>query len=196
MDFRTRLFKGHLEDGEIIHEIVHKHWFVIIYGMFKVIFFGIALPFFLYFFFPFLFWFSVLWMLIAFLNMIYMIFNWYLDAWLLTNAALIDVKWEGFFKRSAQRIEYASIEQVSYAYNGVFQTVFNYGQLTIQQPGGETSIDDIDHPKKVSSQINHYQDILLSNSKYQEEEALKEILTGIIKRYIDKHGININVEDK
>jgi hypothetical protein len=197
MRLRLFFFQGHLEEGEEIIYIVHKHWFVMLSDMVKILLFGFGVPFVLYVVFPFhfFFWLMILWMILAFFKMVYMILNWYLDAWLLTNMAIIDVVWEGFFKRSAQRIEYKSIEQVSYAFNGITQTLYNYGSLHIQQPGGVTSIEDIDKPKKVASQISQLQEKYMKEQKYSDEEALKDILTGIIKRHIEKHGLNVHINN-
>jgi uncharacterized membrane protein YdbT with pleckstrin-like domain len=197
MQLRLFFFKGHLEEGEEIIHIVHKHWFVILSGMMKVFLLGFVIPALLYYIFPltFFFWLMILWVILAFLKMTYIILNWYLDAWLLTNMAIIDVIWEGFFKRSTQRIEYKSIEQVSYTFSGVTQTLYNYGSLHIQQPGGVTSIEDIDKPKKVASQISQLQEKYMKEQKYSDEEALKDILTGMIKRHIEKNGLNVHINN-
>lgn len=198
MAMRQRLFKGHLEEGEEILQIVHKHWFMIIKGAIRVIIFGFCLPLIVWIVFPltFLFWFMLLWMLLAVFRMTYTVFNWYLDAWLLTNMAIIDVQWDGFFKRSAQRMEYAAIEEVNYSFNGVFQTIFGYGTLTIQMAGGTTAIDNIERPKYVASQLSSLRDKILSTQKYKDEEVIKDILSGIIQRHIEKHGLQVKPDDK
>lgn len=198
MDLRQFFFKGHLEEGEKIVHVVHKHWFVIFAGTFKILLFGFLVPIILFLVFPFsfVFWIMILWMVGATLKILYIILDWYLDAWLLTNIAIIDVKWDGFFKRSAQRIEYQSIEQVAYAYNGFWQTVFRYGTLQIQQPGGVTEIHDIEHPKQTAANLTKLQELFSQQNKYQDEEALKDILTGMIKRHIEKHGVHVNIDNK
>lgn len=197
MDLRYKLFKGHLEEGEEIFEIVRKHWFVMYSSFMKVLMIGFAVPIVLYLVFPvsFFFWMMWVWCFLGLLKFAYAICNWYLDAWLLTNMAIIDVKWDGFFKRSAQRIEYQSIEQVSYAFNGIWQTIYNYGTLQIQQPGGVTSIDDIEKPKEVASHISKYQEQFVSGQKFEDEESLKDILTGLIKRHVKRHGLQVNIDE-
>lgn len=199
MNLRYTLFKEHLEEGEQILEIVHKHWFVIIRGVMRISVLYFLVPFGLFILFSpfdFFFWLMIVWMTVGILRMLYFVFNWYLDAWILTNVGIIDVRWEGFFKRSAERIEYKSIEQVGYAFSGFWETVLGYGTVQIQQPGGLQEIKNIASPKRVASLITQYEEKFVSSQKFQEEEVLKDILTGIIKRHIDKHGLNINVEEK
>lgn len=193
-----RFFESHLEEGEQVYDIVHKHWFVVIHRMVKAAFFGFVIPYAIYFVLPYtlVFWGMVLVMIYAAVRLVYGIFNWYLDVWLLTTTSIIDVRWDGFFKRSAQRVEYASIEQVSYAYKGVFQTILNYGTLHIQQPGGVDTISNIVNPKKIASDLTIYQEKLAAAKKFGDEDTLKDILTGLIHRYIQKHGINVQIDDQ
>lgn len=196
MSLRAFFFHRNLEEDENILYIVHKHWFLLVFHTLKTFFFGFLIPFALYYIFPVLFWIMIIWMSIAFIRYIYHLFDWYLDAWLLTDKALIDVIWEGFFSRSAQRIEYKSVEQVSYSIKGFWQTIFRFGTVEIQQPGGATSISNIEKPYKVAATIAEFQEKMKANSKFEDEEALKDILSGMIKKHIERHGLQINIEDK
>ena len=193
---RDIFFNSHLEDGEEIQRVVHKHWFVIIYEILKVALLGFTIPFFIYYTFPGFFWLMILWMIVASVRFIYIAFDWYLDAWLLTNQAIIDVEWNGFFDRSAQRIEYTTIEQVSYSFKGFFQTIFRYGNLQVQQPGGDTEIQNIERPRIVSSEINKLREKYTSDQNFNDEEKLKDVLTGMVRRHIDKHGLKVNVQQE
>ncbi len=192
-----RFFRGYLEEGEEIITTIHRHWMAILKRSLRILFFFVIIPGTVYFVFPYPFIFGLffLFALYAVAKFFYAFFNWYLDVWILTNMAILDIRWDGFFKRSAQRSEYARIEQVSHSYNGVFQSLLNYGTLHIQQAGGVDSIVSIVNPKQAASDIATIQEKLNSSQKFQDEEALKDILTGIIKRHIEKHGVSVPVDE-
>lgn len=194
MASKKTVFSKYLEDEEIIHVIVHKHWFVVVKAVLMTLLWGFLLPLFLYVLFE---WFLVamiLWMAYAAIQLIYLLVDWYQDAWLITDKSVIDVRWHGIFSHSSERIEYASIEGVSYAYNGFFQTVLNYGDIEIQQHGGSVKIERIVAPKRASALISRYQEEFKDKQSFSDEEKLKDIMTAMIRRHIKSHGLDVDLD--
>lgn len=188
------VFGKYLEGEEKIHVIVHKHWFVIVRSVLTTLLWGFLLPAFLYILFE---WFliaMILWMAYAAIRLIYTLFDWYQDAWLITDKSIIDVRWHGIFSHASERIEYGSIEGVSYAYSGFFQTVLNYGDIEIQQHGGSVKIEKVIRPKDVSNFISHYQEEFKEHQSMDDEEKLKDILTAMIRRHVKTHGLDTNLD--
>ena len=114
--------------------------------------------------------------------------DWYFDAWLLTNTSVIDLEWGGLFNRSSTRVEYHMIEGLTYEYAGVFQTVFRYGDITIQKigSGAEVSLKDAMLPRKVESKVLELQAKFVTSKTYKEHDALKGLLSDMLQEHSKK----------
>ena len=85
MKFRDRIFVSYLDDGEKILHVAHKHLIVFKFDSLKPTFFGLVIPLILYLFFPQVWPVFLLWGFIGALGVMYVFYDWYCDAWLLTN---------------------------------------------------------------------------------------------------------------
>ena len=120
---------------------------------------------------------------------LYTFADWYSDAWLLTNESIIDVHWDGFFKKSAQRIGYESIESVIYEIKGVKATLFNFGILTITNESGNiVEIENIQQPRKAEAKLNNVRNQLGEQAGKNNLETLKELLADVIEDKLNKRS--------
>jgi len=55
------------------------------------------------------FFFLEIYLIIAFIKIVYEIFNWYNDVWIITNESVIDLDW-ALFKTDAKSVKYENIE--------------------------------------------------------------------------------------
>ena len=186
MKISKRIFSQYLEPDEELLAVFHKHPFVILPELMTVIFFGYVLPVFLYILFPQLVLFYVIWLCISMLRLFYVLAIWYHDSILVTNVSLVDVQWHGFFKRSSSRLEYHMVEGVAYDIMGFIRTVFNYGDISIKTTGGGISIvlKSAMNPQRIEKQILAHQEKFVSNQSMQDAEALKSLLTSLIRNHI------------
>jgi hypothetical protein len=188
-NFRERatyyLFGPHLEKGEKILLIVHRHPFLLIKNVFKISVLHFFIPIFLGNVFPEI-WFAFLvWVLYGIISLNKIIFNWYFDAIVVTDMNLIDVTWNGPFERNSNRMEYQMIEGISNNFKGFFQTVFNYGTIQVNRQGGGVGIElkDAINPSKVESVILSYQEKYLSDKSMEDVNSLKKLLSEMIKKH-------------
>ncbi|MGL5830672.1 MAG: hypothetical protein ACRCZE_00825 [Candidatus Altimarinota bacterium] len=188
-DFRKnltyKLFAPHLEEEEKIFFIAHRHPFLMIKLSAKIIFFGFFIPIFLWYMFPEIWFIFLIWVLWGVIELNKMVFNWYFDAILVTNLSLIDVKWNGPFDRTSDRLQYTMIEGTSYAFRGLIQTFFNYGNIKVNRQGGEVgiSLDDAIHPARLESVIIKTQEKFLESKNLQDVRALKNLLGDMLTRH-------------
>jgi hypothetical protein len=131
---RKFFFSRHLDDEEKIVLVVQKHWLLGVKALYAPTLVFIAVWSMLYF--------SrtdyVLYgVLLAALGVaIWWIRNfmdYYLDAWLITNKGIIDLEWHGWFHRTSSRVLYSDLEGVEYEVKGIFGTLLNYGEMTIEK---------------------------------------------------------------
>ncbi len=98
------VFSKHLEKGEHILYAVHKHWIEVIKPTLELAVFGFALPWTLYFIgfnTDFFFWIAVAWSVLAYMRFMYVLVDWYCDAWLITNMSVLVIEWNGIFNNIA-----------------------------------------------------------------------------------------------
>ena len=192
MKIAKKLFAQYLEPDEQIIAVFHKHPFVLMTELGKLVLFGYVLPIFLYYHLPEIVLFFVLWLCISMVRLFYMVSTWYHDSILITNVSLVDVTWDGFFKRSACRLEYQMIEGVSYEINGFIRTVFNFGNVAVKSTGGNAPITlkDAMAPQKIEREIMAHQEKFVSVQTMQDADALKSLLTTIVWNHVKEKGIS------
>lgn len=186
------LFSKYLEEGEHLSSVVHKHWIDVLKPMFKISFFGVLPPVLLLaimigidFQNP-LFYLSAVWLILGLGSTLYTFLDWYYDAWLLTDQAVIDVEWQGLLKHLVSRIEYGSIEGISYELNGFWGIFFKYGNMKIIK----TSADVVElpcatNPRKAETLILEHQEKFMSKKNTTDSEAIKTLLADVIKKHVE-----------
>ncbi|HRY91410.1 MAG TPA: hypothetical protein P5229_03675 [Candidatus Gracilibacteria bacterium] len=196
MKLASYAFAQYLEPEEVILRVFHKHPMVMVPGLLSLVFFGYALPIFLYVLFPNFILFFVLWLFISMVRLFYYVSTWYHDAILLTNVSIVDVSWAGFFKRSSMRLEYSMIEGVSCEINGFMRTVFDFGNVAVKSNSGGAPIilKDAMSPSKIERAIMTHQEKVFTNQNMTDANALKEILANLIKHHVANSG-NDNISN-
>jgi hypothetical protein len=192
--YEKMFFKSYLNEGEEIYFVIHRHWIFVIRMMIILTFLGVVGPFVWWYVMPDIFWIALLLVSITYLIMFYKLADWYFDAWIVTNSGMIAVTWDGFFSRKSYRIDYSVVEGVVFEQYGVLPRIFDYGNITIIKIGDSFTMEmnGVSNPKKVEKQVMEYKDIAGSHNSLGDEEALKDILSKMIKRHIDEHGVEIH----
>ncbi len=188
--FAKILFAPYLEADEKVLDIFHRHPFVMLRSLLRVLFFSFALPLFVYFLFPNFLILCALVMLIGFIRMIYVVFNWYHDALLVTNVSLLAVQWNGFFHKSSSRLEYQMVEGTASEIKGFRRTIFNYGTVSIQGGGSPMVLKDAIDPKKVEKKIMMYQEKFVAHQNVKDSNTLKTLLTTMIRQHAQTENLS------
>lgn len=198
MSVRDYLFSDYLEDEEEIVYVAHRHIFVLFRDLFGVIILHGVLTGFFWLFFPQLLLVYAIWVFIGLVRTFFIFLDWYYDSWLLTNMGIISVEWTGYFDRTSARVEYPSIEGVTYSIKGIMQTVFNFGDVTLAKFGGPTTMDikEANNPKRVEKNVLKYQEKYMTSKNFQDQEVLKQLLSDLVVEHVKKHGLpEIEKED-
>ena len=182
-----RLFKKHLEDDEVVRLYVHTHWRLGLRKLFwpTVSFiaawaFLVIAPFVLIFYFvaaaSVL---SMVWWIRSFLD-------YYLDAWLITNQAIIDVQWCGWFHRTATKILFSDIQGVSYETKGISGTLLQYGTIAVEKvsTGSTISMENVSRPRLIATAILQNMEAYLHNKNIKDAKRIQEVLSDVVSREI------------
>lgn len=184
MKFAQAMYAPYLEDDEEIVAVCHRHPFVVLKDLIKLLVIGVVLPIGLYLLFPEFWMFFVIWLVINLFRIARKYLIWYHDALLVTNVSLIDVYWHSMFNRSSTRLEYQMIEGVTQDIKGFIKTIFNYGNISVQvMSGGEAmSLKDAMNPRKVERLILDNQEKYSSEQSMKDSETLKALLISMLRQ--------------
>src|SRR6185295_1123740 len=197
MFLQKRLFKGHLDEDEELFFVAHKHWMEILERVLILIFLGIIFPWVLWMFLDFKVLFVLLWNLGFLFWFCYHVFDWYFDAFLITDRSVIDVAWYSFFDKESARVDYGDLKEMSYEIRGLWPTILQYGNIFIHlNSGSELSLKNVRNPKNVELVISRYKEEFLTKRKMTDTTVIQEILADIVKNHIAEHGVPQSKENE
>lgn len=192
------IFKEHLGEGEKILAVAHKHVWVILPSILRCLFFGVMIPLSIFLLFPQTSMYMFVWIWGGLLALSYVLYDWYLDAWLMTTHGFLCVEWKSFFNQTSTRVEYHMIEGVAFEIKGFWPTVLNFGVVTLEKVGSGTlvQLEDINDPKGVEQQLLECQKKFLTQKSVREHGALKDLLTEMIIDHVREHGLPDAIREK
>lgn len=86
--------------------------------------------------------------------------DYYLDVWIITNDRIVDIEQHGLFTKTITELDLFRIQDVTVEINGIFPTLFDYGNLTVQTASSNTHIIfyNIAHPNEIRRELIHLSD--------------------------------------
>lgn len=182
------IFQKHLEEGESILFVAHKHWTQFLPKFLNVTFFGFIFPWIFYLaglkstFFVIL---AFIWIFLAFIRFVYDWINWYADVWLFTNMSLIIVEWHGIFSNTSQRLGYEDVEGLAFTIKGFWGTVMRFGDATLQVlSGSHVTMTNARRPKEIELELMRHQSSFLNQRDMLHGDKLKQLLSQMIAHHL------------
>ena len=98
--------------------------------------------------------------LIAFINTYFVWYRYQNDQWVVTNQRIVDSVRRNWFNHELSSTDLINVEDMSISRSGVFQTMFNYGDVRCQTAGQNDNfvLVGIPDPKKVLDVIDELRD--------------------------------------
>jgi len=187
LNLNSTLFNRHIDDDEEVTEIVHKHWILGIKHLFWPTVSFLASWVLLYIA-PFvaIFYIVALWCIVSLVWWLRNFFDYYLDAWLITDKGIIDVAWHGWFHRESTRVLYSDIQGVSYEIQGVLATVLRYGVIGVEKisTGNIVSLPYVANPRRVESLILGNMELYLHSKNLKDAKHVQELLSTLVAREV------------
>lgn len=172
--FDTLFFEQYISENEKIEKVFHRHMFVMIEDLLVWIFFALILPSFLYYYDVFTLrtvvdssWIHG-YMLLLYFILLYKIFDWYLDVWIMTDKTLVEMRWK-WFTPQLLYINYDKIESIEVRTPSWMYSVVGISDVRVHLAGDEHhTLVSAEEPKNV---VQFLQDKL---KKDEKKEALEE----------------------
>lgn len=210
--FDELFFWKYVRDGDEPLEVCHRHVILIIDTMIVWMFFGVIIPAFFYYnntfqlqqLIPFMY---VEWYLILiYIILMYKIFDWYNDVWILTDRGLIDLDWTAF-KKNIVYVEFGDIKWIEIQENSMWDSALNKGtiQLYLEWEDDPFSLEWAYAPAAIVSYIQNYIEDKAKKKKDGEKksfEVLLDTLQKVVKNhlehptYFNEEGEEENEEEK
>ncbi len=189
--FESNFFIKYLPEDTEICEIIHRHGIVIlkkifiwlfivsISSMFYYISYRVKeiIPFYIF----------EIFLFALFFKIVYDIFDWYNDVWIITHDGIFDIKWK-LFKSETNSIKYENIEWVEVIENWFIDIILKKWSIIIHKIGDEEfSIDEVYLPYNALNEIENF-----TKEEEKEEpqkdkfELMMEALSGVVVDYMDR----------
>lgn len=87
---------------------------------------------------------------------LFLIFNfYYLSLQIITNVRIVEISQEGLFSHTISELNVDKIEDVTSQVNGIFGTIFNYGDVIIQTAGKEEHFifESVPNPSQIEKVV-------------------------------------------
>lgn len=192
------LFTKHLDEDEELVRVVHKHWLLGVKALFwptlwlacaalLVAGFPTRAMFIL----------SAVAALVFFVWWLRNFFDYFLDAWIVTNEGIIDVAWHGWFHRESSRILYSDIQGVSYEIKGIFGTVLQVGVISVEKisTGDSVSLESVKRPKKIESLILSRQEKYLHKKNLRDGKEVQKMLASLLADQVNMKELGLSDDD-
>lgn len=180
-----RHFHRHVDDEEEIIMIVHKHWLLgFKYLFWPLVAFTCAVGLFLFAPYKFVFYVAACVSVVTLVWGLRNFYDYYLDAWIITDQGIIDVEWHGWFHRQSTRVLYSDIQGVSYEIAGFLGTMMRFGTISVEKisTGSVLSLDSVKSPRAIESIVLQQMEQYLHGKNLTDAKHVQDVLTKIVAR--------------
>ena len=194
-NFEQTFFKKYVPEWQHIKWVIHEHWVKILKNLLVRIGLFTIIPSFLYYYsyaiqdaVPFMYF--EIFLILVYVKLIYDIFNWYNDVWIITEKGVIDVDW-ALLKTSSVSIKYENIEWIWVEQSWIWDKVLNKWDIVINKIwDDEFRLVDAKIPYEALDEIETMSQALKNeeNNDHQTDrfDVIMETLWWVVEDYLEK----------
>ncbi len=186
-------YEKHIPEGQRIEAIIHQHWLTVMDSFILWLSFGALIPSFLYYqsfrireFIPF---YAIeILLFLVFLKIVYELYNWYYDVWIVTDSAIYDLEWS-LLKTKVESIHHENIEWIEVDKHRIWDNIFNKWDIIIHKFWEEElAIYNAYAPYKSVNIIEQF--IHPEESEEKDRfDMIMDTLGWVVTDYLERHGI-------
>jgi hypothetical protein len=187
-------FRRHLDDDEKILLVVHKHW---LWGIRALLWptLAVVADLALWYLLKSRAWSLTVFGVLGFVAVLWWLrsfYDYFLDAWIITNEGVIDVDWHGFFHRESSRVLYSDIQGVSYEIKGIVATLLRVGTMEIEKisTGGSIKLERVARLKKVEGTILKSMEHYMHKKNMRDASQVKDLLATLVAEQINMKAMD------
>jgi hypothetical protein len=192
--FDYKFFEKYTPEWQEIQHIVHQHWINIIWKVFFWMFLFVLIPVFIYYFsyrakdlIPFMYF--EIYLFIVYIKIIYDIFDWYNDVWIITDSWVVDLDWS-LFKTNMSTIDFDNMEWMEVEQNSFVDKILKKWDLIIHKIWDDSFVlPDCLSPYDALNKVEH-----IKHHHYEEEDnpetdrfdMVMDTLWGVVENYLKR----------
>ncbi len=186
-------YRKHIPEEQEILQVLHQHWIVVFDRFILWLSFGAFIPAFLYYqserlreIIPF--YVMEIFLFLVFTKILYELYNWYYDAWVITDTAIYDIEWS-LLKTNVESVHFESIEWVEVEKHRIWDSILNKGDIVIHKFwDDEIALHNVFAPYAGANLIES----LISHEEPEEEvdrfDMIMDTLSWVVKEYLERNG--------
>ncbi|MDD2487441.1 MAG: hypothetical protein PHS92_03660 [Candidatus Gracilibacteria bacterium] len=200
--FDEIFFSKYINDEDEVLDVCHKHIVGIIDNIVLWMFFGVIVPAFFYYNNTFNlkeivdFLYFEAYLLFMYIFLLYQIFDWYNDVWIITEKGIIDLDWQ-LLKTNIVYIDYKNIRGIELKQDSMWDGILHKGSIIIHLEG-ENSNFILEEAKSPQEIVGYIQGVIEDQGKDDEEEEQTsfDMLIGALKKVVKEHLKEQKEEDE
>lgn len=136
-----------------------------------------------------------MWLAGVYLALIFQVFDWYNDVWIITNRGIVDVTWN-IFSGSTSYLAYEAVKGIEVKSNSILDSVFDKGDIWIHldDEHHEFYLPDASGPQSIVEYIHAVIDEMHSHNEEEEHhvddrqpfELLLDTLTDMVREHLER----------
>lgn len=191
--YEKLFFSKFVTEWSEVKYVVHEHFVVILWRLITVLILFVFIPCFMYYVsgrFQQLISFNYLeiYLILVYIKIIYDVFDWYNDAWIITEKNVIDLKWALLYIR-VNSVDYESIEWIEVEQKWIFDKIFWKWTLIIHKIWDEIfRLKEAKIPFEALDEIEKIKDEKSEEPKNEEKEKFElilEALSWVVNEYLE-----------
>lgn len=128
-------------------------------------------------------------LLLVFLKIVYELFNWYRDVWIITDSAVYDLEWS-LLKTRVESIHFENIEWVEIDKHRIWDNIFNKWDLIIHKFWEEElAIYNAYSPYKSADIIESFIHPADDDEETDRFDMIMDTLSWVVHEYLEKNGL-------
>ncbi len=196
--FDQVFFQKYLREEEELIFVCHRHPILIIDRVIVTLFVGLALPTFFYYnnsfslqnIIPFLY--LEIYAVSLYIFLVYKIFDWYNDVWIITDLWVVDIDWN-VFVRHIIYIDYNDIKGSAIQFPSFWDPIFHKGDVILYTPGDKDDfiLEWAENPQDIADHIEEVLHEIHEKKKLKDKaplELLLHTLTEVVRDHLEWGG--------
>jgi hypothetical protein len=194
--FEYRFFEKYVPEGQKIKWVVHKHILDILMQIFLWMSMAVLLPSFLYYYSGIIqniipFYILEIWLILMFIKIIYDMFDWYNDVWVITNEWVVELNWKLFWSEMTT-VRYENVEWIEVQQDGIIDTVFKKWDIIIHKIWDDSFVlSEANNPYDACDLIEEISDEYRNPDESSDKfDMVVETLGWMMEEYLEKKSFS------
>jgi len=201
-NFEKKFFNKYISEWLSVKWIIHEHWIKIVDNIFLWMGLFVFVPTFLMYNSVFFqenisFIYFEIYLFIIFLKLIYDIFDWYNDVWIITEEWVVDLDWS-LLKVNSVSVKYESIEWIWVEQDWIWDKILNKWDVVIHKVwSDEFRLVDAKVPyvalneiERISWELKQAEEVKKSQEEKTKFELIMDALWWVVNEYLDEKWVS------